>query len=157
MRHFPAPLTRAESDAWIDRMVAHDAEHGFTFWALEHRPSGVLMGAVGLLWLPWPARFAPAVEIGWRLARAFQGRGHAAAAARLALGVGFGRLGLDHIVAFTAVGNAPSRALMGRLGMRIAGGFAHPRVPEGHPLRAHLLYRLDRPCHGPAPDPTSPA
>jgi RimJ/RimL family protein N-acetyltransferase len=47
-------------------------------------------------------------------------------------------------VAFTAVGNLKSRAVMQKLGMRNAGEFAHPRLPAGHALRAHCLYRLAR-------------
>ncbi len=28
--------------------------------------------------------------------------------------------------------------------MRSDGAFEHPRLPEGHPLRPHLLYRVRR-------------
>ena len=53
-------------------------------------------------------------------------------------------LGLGEIVSFTVVANAPSRAVMERLGMThdAEGDFDHPRVPEGSPLRRHVLYRL---------------
>lgn len=46
-------------------------------------------------------------------------------------------------MAFTAVGNLRSRAVMTRLGMlEDADLFDHPSVPEGHPLRQHVLYRM---------------
>ena len=64
--------------------------------------------------------------------------------ARLALAAGFGPIGLAAIVAFTVPANAPSWRLMEKLGMASAGGFDHPRLPKGHPLRPHLLYRLTR-------------
>lgn len=50
------------------------------------------------------------------------------------------------VVAFTAVANARSGAVMARIGMRHdpAGDFDHPRLPEGHPLRRHVLYRVRR-------------
>ena len=32
---------------------------------------------------------------------------------------------------------------MEKLGMTAAGEFDHPRLPEGHHYRQHLLYRLD--------------
>ena len=144
MRHFPAPMTRAESDAWAGRLEAHFATHGWGFWAVERRDRPGLIGAVGLMHIAWEAEFTPAVEIGWRIAPAFQRQGLAAEAARLSLAAGFGPIGLAEILAFTVPANAPSWLLMAGLGMRPAGTFEHPRLPEGHPLRTHLLYRLTR-------------
>jgi RimJ/RimL family protein N-acetyltransferase len=90
--------------------------------------------------------FSPCVEIGWRLSRASWGQGFATEAARGALQVGFERLGLGEIVAFTAESNVRSAAVMARLGMHedVAGAFDHPAVPEGHALRRHRLFRIDR-------------
>jgi RimJ/RimL family protein N-acetyltransferase len=34
MEHFPAPLTREESNALVDRIEAGFDEHGFGLWAL---------------------------------------------------------------------------------------------------------------------------
>jgi RimJ/RimL family protein N-acetyltransferase len=49
------------------------------------------------------------------------------------------------IVSFTALANAPSRAVMERIGMTDSGeDFDHPALPEGHRLRRHCLYRLRR-------------
>ncbi len=144
MRHFASPLTRAESDDFQARIAAHFAEHGFGFWGVFERHTGVLAGMCGLAHIPWAARFTPAVEIGWRLAVPFQRQGLAEEAARLALAAGFGPLRLAEIVAFTAPANTRSLALMQRLGMAADGGFDHPRLPEQHPLRPHLLYRLRR-------------
>jgi RimJ/RimL family protein N-acetyltransferase len=61
-----------------------------------------------------------------------------------ALAFGFGELGLEEIVSFTAASNTRSRALMHRLGMKhvAADDFDHPRLPEAHALRRHVLYRL---------------
>lgn len=144
MRHFPAPMTRAESDAWADRMEAHVNQHGWGFWVVEQRERPGLIGVVGLLTIPWEADFTPAVEIGWRIAPGFQRQGLAEEAARLSLKAGFGPIGLTEVVAFTVPGNAPSWLLMAKLGMRPTGTFEHPRLPEGHPLRTHLLYRIRR-------------
>jgi RimJ/RimL family protein N-acetyltransferase len=86
----------------------------------------------------------PATEIGWRLARSAWGRGYASEAARRAVAVAFHDLGLAEIVSFTATGNLRSRAVMVRAGMTHdpADDFDHPSVPEGSPLRRHVLYRL---------------
>ena len=145
MRHFAAPLSRAESDAMFARVRAHEAEHGFCFWAVELRQERARpIGFCGIQRVPFEARFTPAVEIGWRLFPAFWGQGLAREAAELALGAAFGPLGLDEVVAFTTPANRPSWGLMRRLGMRPDGMFEHPRLPEGHPLRPHLLYRARR-------------
>ncbi|MBR0683205.1 GNAT family N-acetyltransferase [Roseomonas eburnea] len=146
MRHFPAVMTRAESDAWAARLQAHMEAHGWGFWVAEEHGGAPFVGVVGLMNIPWEARFTPAVEVGWRISPAFRRRGYAAEAARLALDFGFGTLGLPEIVAFTVPGNTASRRLMERLGMRPDGTFEHPRLPEGHELRRHLLYRLAAPA-----------
>ncbi len=143
MRHFPGTLSRAESDAALDRALAHHMEHGFGAQAAELH-DGTLLGFLGLAQVQFPAHFAPAVEIGWRFLPASWGQGYAEEAARLTLAHGFGPLGLAEIVSFTVPANQPSWRLMQRLGMRADGGFDHPRVPEGHKLRPHVLYRLAR-------------
>ena len=58
----------------------------------------------------------------------------------------FDEAGLDEVVAFTTTVNTRSQAVMERIGMtRDAGGdFDHPALPEGSPLRRHVLYRIDR-------------
>jgi ribosomal-protein-alanine N-acetyltransferase len=145
MEHFPAPLSRAESDAMIDRMQALLLERGWGLWCLE--VDGTCIGFTGLAVPTFEAHFTPCVEIGWRLARDAWGRGYATEAARLALRFGFETLALDEIVSFTATTNLRSQAVMQRLGMTrdAADDFEHPRVAEGHPLRPHVLYRLRRP------------
>jgi ribosomal-protein-alanine N-acetyltransferase len=92
------------------------------------------------------AHFTPAVEIGWRLARRHQGFGYASEAARAVLAHGFERVGLDEIVSFTVPANTASRRVMEKIGMLRdpAGDFDHPSLPEGSPLRRHVLYRLSR-------------
>lgn len=142
MRHFATLPTRAESDAWAVRMQAHIEAHGWGFWVAEHGQTGAFLGVVGLMTIPWAARFTPAVEIGWRITPAHQRQGHAEEAARLALAFAFETLGLAEIVAFTTPANEPSWRLMEKLGMRADGRFEHPRVAQGHPNRQQLLYRI---------------
>jgi RimJ/RimL family protein N-acetyltransferase len=145
MRHYPATLTRAESDAFVDRIEGCFAERGYGLWAVDTDDVG-FVGYVGLWPADFVAPFTPAVEVGWRLARAAWGRGIAPEAARAALDDGFARLGAHEIVSFTAVGNTPSRRVMEKVGMTHdpADDFAHPNLPEGHPLGAHVLYRRGR-------------
>ncbi|QTF08511.1 GNAT family N-acetyltransferase [Brenneria izadpanahii] len=142
---FLMPLPTAEnSNGWIDRQIAHQASHGFCFWAVENKISGEFIGAVGLVRVGYDAHFTPAVEIGWRIARQCWGKGYAPEAARAALAFGFNALKLDEIVATTVAANVKSRRVMSKLGMthNPADDFDYPRVPAGHPLKSVMLYRL---------------
>jgi ribosomal-protein-alanine N-acetyltransferase len=147
MAHFPAPLTTAESDALADAIEAKDAARGFGLWALEVPGVVPFAGFVGLSVPTFAAPFMPCVEIGWRLAAAQWGRGYATEAGRAVLVHAWGALGLTEVVSFTSAGNARSRAVMARLGMRYdpVDDFDHPNLPPGHPLRSHVLYRAARP------------
>lgn len=142
MTYFPELLTREQSDAFVTRVTAHFEEKGWGPWALE--VGGRFAGFVGL-WAPsFTAHFTPCVEVGWRLATEFWGRGYATEAARAALKCGFETLGLSEIVSFTSNSNLPSRAVMKRIGMHHdpADDFDHPRLPAKHPLARHVLYRI---------------
>jgi RimJ/RimL family protein N-acetyltransferase len=146
MAFFRGPLDCAESDAFVGWIRDHFARHGFGFWAVEAPGVAELIGMVGLAVVTFDAPFAPAVEIGWRLAPAYWGAGYATEAARAALAFGFGELHLAEIVAFTVPANTRSRRVMERLGMTRseADDFEHPSLAVGHPLRRHVLYRLKR-------------
>ena len=152
MRYFPSTLSRARSDEAIGRATEHFDRHGFGWWAVEVREDSSFAGFVGLQVPSFEASFTPCVEIGWRLGKEHWGRGYAPEGARAALAFGFEKVGLEEIVSFTTLANAPSRRVMEKIGMRHdpAEDFDHQRVPEGSPLRRHVLYRLDRPTwhHG---------
>ena len=141
MEHFPSVLTRQESDALADRIEAGFAEHGFGWWAVE--ADGVFVGFTGLSVPAFEAPFLPSVEVGWRFARPAWGRGWASEAATAALEAAFGPLALPEVLSFTATTNVRSEAVMRRIGMTRAGTFEHPKLPEGHRLRTHVLYRAE--------------
>ena len=144
MEHFPAPLSRAESDAFAAQVRREMDERGFGLWAVEAPGVAPFVGFTGLAVPRFDAHFTPCVEIGWRLAHAHWGRGYAPEAARAVLEHGFQQLGLDEIVSFTAAGNLRSRRVMEKLGMTHdpADDFDHPSLAPGHPLRRHVLYRV---------------
>jgi ribosomal-protein-alanine N-acetyltransferase len=154
MEHFPAPLTRAASDAVVERIEAHLDEHGWGLWAVDVVDAGPgggtgFAGFTGIKPVPPTVPCAPAVEVGWRLARWAWGHGYATEAATRALDVAFDDLGLDEVVSFTALPNTRSQAVMRRLGMQrdLSGDFDHPSVPTGHPLQRHVLYRVSAKEH----------
>jgi RimJ/RimL family protein N-acetyltransferase len=146
MEHFPAPMSLEETTASIARIEAHFAQHGYGLWAVEIPGLTPFAGFVGLSIPRFEARFTPCVEVGWRLAADYWGRGYATEGARAAVAFGFEQLGLDEILSFTVPGNARSRRVMEKLGMTHdpADDFDHPLVPAGHPLVRHVLYRLSK-------------
>jgi RimJ/RimL family protein N-acetyltransferase len=146
MEFFPARLSRAESDQGVDGVERHFRERGFGLFAAELRRDGTFIGFIGLNVPCFLAHFTPCVEIAWRLGAAYWGQGLATEGARAALSHGFESLTLDEIVAFTVPGNVRSRRVMEKLGMTHdpSDDFDHPGLPEGHPLRKHVLYRIKR-------------
>jgi len=143
---FPKVLTFAESAAQMQEARAHIARHGFGPWTLEVIGGAPFIGFIGLSVPSFEAHFTPCVELGYRLAFDAWGHGYATEGARAALRYGFETLGLPEIVAFTTESNWRSRRVMERLAMHHdpADDFDHPKLPHGHPLRAHVLYRLSK-------------
>ncbi len=140
-------LSREEADGFVDSVQAFWRDNGWGLWAVAVSGVAPFVGYVGL----WPTDLLPGgrrVEVGWRLAREYWGRGYATEAAREALRVGFEELDLAEIVSLTAVVNRPSIAVMERLGMvrDPSEDFDHPRVDRrAHPeLVRHVLFRLSR-------------
>lgn len=150
MEHFPSPLDRAASDGLAERIRGNLAANGWGLWAAEVRPDVEgptgFIGFIGLAEPRFDAHFTPAVEIGWRLAREAWGRGFATEGAQAALTYAFEGLGLDEVVSFTVPGNVRSRRVMAKLGLGHDPGddFDHPKLPEGHAFRRHVLYRIAR-------------
>ncbi len=151
MEHFTGTLSRAASDAMVDRIEDHFARTGWGLWAVEVPGVAPFIGFTGL-WppgyrLPWDLGDG-VVEIGWRLAAAHWGRGYAPEAAVAALRFGFDRLGLDEIVSFTVPQNRNSRRVMEKVGLRPDPDrdFDHPNVdPAVHPANVHhVLYAAER-------------
>ncbi|MBS1989121.1 MAG: GNAT family N-acetyltransferase [Cyanobacteria bacterium SZAS LIN-3] len=148
MRFFPGLQDREQSAALIERTEQSFSQNGFGLWAVEEQSSGEFIGFVGLASPKFEAHFTPCVEVGWRLAKKFWGKGYAQEAARAALQDGFERVGLKEIVSFTATLNLPSIKVMERLQMTRdpAEDFAHPNLAADSPLSRHVLYRLQRPA-----------
>jgi ribosomal-protein-alanine N-acetyltransferase len=144
MEFFPETYTEERTQRFVERIRERWTELGYGLWAVERKDTGAFIGYVGLWPATFPAHFTPAVEVGWRLAADQWGYGYATEGARAALTYGFDTLGLEEIVSFTSALNLRSVRVMERLGMRrdAAEDFEHPNVPEGHPTRAHVLYRI---------------
>ena len=164
MEYFPSVLSRADSDAQIERFRQRWRDDGHGPWAVERIADSSFLGFAGLASPHFDAHFTPAVEVGWRLVRHAWGHGYATEAARAALEFGFMRLGLVEIVSFTVPRNLRSRRVMERIGMHrdAADDFDHPRLAPDSALRRHVLYRLqrvewERGRPSPTPGPAGPA
>jgi RimJ/RimL family protein N-acetyltransferase len=146
MEFFSKPLSREESDARADRIEAEFAEHGHGLWAVEIPGLTPFAGFIGLTSPQFEAKFTPCIEIGWRLAFEYWGRGYAPEGALAVIKFGFEQLGLDQIVSTTAVQNLRSRRVMEKIGMKHdpRENFDHPLLPPGHWLSRHVLYRIAR-------------
>lgn len=148
MRYFPATLDRRASDASVDLIEERFERQGFGLWALEVAQTAEFIGFTGLSPMPEDVPGAGGMEVGWRLAERAWHHGYATEAATAAIGVGFSEVGLDEIWSLTAVVNQPSQAVMQRLGMTLYAYFDHPRIEAGHPVRPHVVYRLERSALG---------
>jgi ribosomal-protein-alanine N-acetyltransferase len=148
MQHFPSVMSRDETLASLARIREHFAQHGYGVWAVSRHGHEEFLGFVGIYHPTFSAHFtrpeSPCLEIAWRLSPSVWGQGFATEGARLALRHAFFSLGVDEVVSLTVPDNTRSRAVMQRLGMQHnpEDDFDHPRLPEGHPLRRHVLYRL---------------
>ena len=117
MRDYGGPISRADSDAKLDRYTATYRQHGFCRWAIESR-EGAFLGYAGIM----PSRpghpLGSHVEVGWRLIRSAWSYGYATEGARAALDDAFIRVGVSEVVAYTAADNLRSQAVMARLKMQ---------------------------------------
>lgn len=149
MEYFLATLSQEESYQMAKRVQAKIEEQGWGWWAVSVPGVSEFIGFIGLNNVDkstYPVHFAPATEIGWRLAYDYWGEGYAPEGAMACLEYGFESLGLDEIVAFTTVQNMRSRKVMEKIGMHHnpKDDFDHPNIAEDHPLRRHVLYRIEK-------------
>lgn len=150
--YFPSTLNREESDASFERAQAAFEQNGYHFMATELEETGELVGILGIG--KFDAEMTavvfshPGVEIGWQFRPKFWGKGLATEGASACLKYGWEKLNLSEIVAVTYKGNFPSQRVMKKIGMTrdFDGDFAHPKVPNGHKLRPHVLYRITNPA-----------
>ncbi len=144
MEFMVKPLTRHESDQIAERIDSHFVKNGYGLWAVELLETGAFIGFTGLSIPQFEAHFMPCVEVGWRLAHAYWGKGFATEAASKSLEFGFCNLNLSEIVSITVPANVRSRRVMEKLKMHRSASddFDHPRVPDGHPAKRQVLYRI---------------
>jgi RimJ/RimL family protein N-acetyltransferase len=135
----------------FERLKAYSRELGHTFWIVEDKSSGEILGFCGLKRVnsPGAGALTGTPEIGWRLRESAWGRGIAKEAAIATLDLGFSRFGFAEIIAMTIPANAASSGLMERLGMRrdAARDFTDQRFgPEFNPQIVYAMAAADWPA-----------
>ena len=98
IRYLSGPMTREHSEQQISKLVRYWEERGFELWAVEEKSSGAFIGFIGLLYHEDWSEGKHRMEVGWRLARPFWGRGLATEGAMASLRYGFEEVGLDRII-----------------------------------------------------------
>ena len=120
------------------RLESYQAEHGHTFWVVERRDDGALLGFCGLKRSNQPGGPQGMMEVGWRLREDAWGQGYAKEAAAASLDLAFDRYGADEVIALTVQGNTGSWGLMVRLGMERREDLDFDS-PDFDPANPHII------------------
>jgi RimJ/RimL family protein N-acetyltransferase len=134
-----------EDQDWVvrERFMAWQEDRGYTFWVVERKEDGELLGFCGLKIADDDGSpVEGALEIGWRLREDAWGKRYAKEAAEASLDFAFNRLGAKRVVALTVQDNKASWGLMVRLGMTRRPGldYAGPTWADG----IVIVYELER-------------
>ncbi len=144
MEYFPSVKTIEESAKEYEAILEHFKKHGYGWWAVSETNKMNFIGFIGLRYIDFPASFTPAVEIAWKIAYDYWGKGYATEGANAALKYGFEVLKLQEIISLTSIPNVRSQVVMKRIGMHHEpqNDFDHPKLPKEHKLSRHVLYRI---------------
>jgi RimJ/RimL family protein N-acetyltransferase len=147
MRWLGGVWPREQHEAALERLLGYQKELGFTFWVVERKADGAMLGLCGLKRVnhPGAGSIAGDFEVGWRLREDAWGLGYAKEAAVAALDLAFERFAAPHVVALTVPGNEASQALMRRLGMerRKDLDFVDPRFEHPGELNPAIVYSME--------------
>jgi RimJ/RimL family protein N-acetyltransferase len=141
------PLTREQSDAFVDRVSAMIDDHGFGFFCAERKADRRVIGSIGMLIMGEGLPATGAIELAWRLHPDGQGTGLATEGAAACRDWAFANLDVPEVVAITAASNVRSQAVMRNIGMTPdpSRDFEHLRLAEDNPLRRHVFFAMKRP------------
>jgi RimJ/RimL family protein N-acetyltransferase len=145
MRHLGGVQLPEEWRAAYQRVRNFQRDYGHTFWIIEDRGNGEILGFCGIKRVnsPGAGELSGQHEIGWRLRPEVWGKGIAKEAAIASLDLAFGRFGAPAVIATTVPSNEASQGLMKRLGMtrREELDFVDERF--GPELNPTIIYRIE--------------
>lgn len=143
MHYFPKAKTKEESLTFIRESREKWNTYGYCFFAVEALVTQEVMGFIGLNYIDYEATFTPNVEIGWRLAKKFHGKGFATEGAKACLQYGFEKVGLKEIYSICPTINQPSEKVMIKIGMEKLGTFKHPALTNYPRIEKCYLYKIN--------------
>lgn len=143
MEFFPKTQSHEETLAMMERVKSQIDTLGYGWFAVDELSTGLFIGFIGISHPRFESFFTPCLEIGWRLHADFWGKGYATEGAEACLNYAFEKLKESTVYSFTAISNIRSERVMIKLGMKKAGEFDHPLLPE-HPLSRHVLYVIHK-------------
>ena len=110
--------TREQTARGLERVIAHQEQHGYSIWAVTDRATGEVIGNCGIVLMEWTG---PDVEIAYMIRRDRWGEGIATEAATACLQHGLGPLGLQLVVGLAYPDNVASHRVMEKAGMTPVG------------------------------------
>ena len=110
------PFDREAMEQWVQRNLNHQAAHGYGLYAVILKANGLVIGDCGLERLE--DEDVPTAELGYDLRRDHWGQGLATQAAAAVRDYAFGQLALPRLVSLIRQGNAASRRVAEKIGMR---------------------------------------
>jgi RimJ/RimL family protein N-acetyltransferase len=110
-------FTPAQMQGWLDRNLAHQAEHGYGLFSVIRRADGLLIGNCGLEQMTVDGQVA--AELGYDLRSDAWGQGYATEAACAVRDYAFNVLRLPQLISLIRVGNLASQRVAEKVGMRL--------------------------------------
>jgi RimJ/RimL family protein N-acetyltransferase len=144
MEFFPKILSYDESKIFLNKLILHQKEFGFSMNSLYLKETNEFVGLTGLIKPSFEADFTNHYEIGWKILPKFWGKGLVVEAARDCLNFGFEVLGEKKIISFTSKLNLKSKRVMEKLAMNYVKNFEHPFIQSSHKLCEHVLFELKK-------------
>lgn len=132
MEFFPSVKTKAMTEDFIKNMKSAFEKKGYCYYPVEILDTKEFIGFIGLIDQTYNSPFTPNVDVGYRLGKAFWGKGYATEGAKRCIEYGFNDLGLEKIIAIASESNIKSTHVMKKVGMNLSGSFKHPKL-EGFP------------------------
>lgn len=145
MRHLGGVQSPEQWHQAYQRIRGFSRDFGHSFWILEDKASGELLGFCGLKRVnsPGAGELTGTPEIGWRLRESAWGKGIAKEAAIASLDLAFGRFAYDSVIAITVPSNRDSQGLMERLGMRRRRDLDYVDPRFGPDLNPSMIWRIE--------------
>jgi len=145
MQHLGGIQSPEEWSAAYQRVVGFQRDFGHTFWIIEERDSGAILGFCGIKRVnaPGAGDLTGKHEIGWRVVPESWGKGIAKEAAIASMDLAFDRFDAPQVIATTVPANAASQGLMKRLGMKRREELDYVDTRFGPELNPTIVFTMD--------------